>query len=86
MIRVRTRFDQICNQIRAGCLGEGRQVSEIGERKGAGLRLCSYWGQVWGAQGFAVSLFVGELRYEQELREGDSCLGHQGFPHGDPQG
>ena len=39
-----------------------------------------------GAQGFAVSLFVGELRYERELREGDSYLGHQGFPHGDPQG
>lgn len=34
MIRVRTRFDQICNQIRAGCLGEGRQVSEIGEARG----------------------------------------------------
>lgn len=31
MISVRTRFDQICNQIRAGCLGEGRQVSEIVE-------------------------------------------------------
>lgn len=31
MIRIRTRFDQICNHIRAGCLGEGRQGHEIVE-------------------------------------------------------
>lgn len=31
MIRIRTRFDQICNHIKAGCLGEGRQGHEIVE-------------------------------------------------------
>ena len=31
MIRVRTRYDQICSQIRAGGLGEGKQGSKIVE-------------------------------------------------------
>lgn len=31
MSRVRTRFDQICNQIGAGCLGEGKQGHKIME-------------------------------------------------------